>query len=156
MEWQPIQFKELSFTSPFKIETDPEPVDYPPEVDVLIKEFQQWRAIKSGDVQLGVARIVYHDQANISVDGAATGSINSMARGYGDTTPVPNFEPIQNKPYEGLIAIYNTTVESKKMLIRGAYIVRGQNLYMLIAIFPEGAFAENDVYKIFDSIEFTD
>lgn len=153
IEWQPVTFKELSFQSPFKIETDPEPVSTPPEVEVLIKEFQQWRAVKSGDVQLGVARIVYQDKVDVSLEGAATGSITQMARGYGDTTPVPNFDPIQNKPYNGLIAVYNTTVDNKKMLIRGAYIVRAQNLYMLIAIFPEGsAFVEDDAYKIFDSI----
>lgn len=156
IEWQPVAFKELSFQSPFKVETDPEPVKNPPEVEVLIKEYQQWRAVKSGELQFAIARIVYQDKVSVSLEGAAAGSINSMAQGYGDKTPVPSFDPIQNKPYSGLTAIYNTTVDNKKMLIRGAYIVRGQNLYMFIAIFPDGSFAENDIYKIFESIELKD
>lgn len=154
IEWRQVTFKELSFQSPFKIEADPKLVKTPAEVEVSIKEFQQWRAVNSGDIHLGVGRVVYQDKVELSLDSAAMGSINSVAQGYGDTTPVPSFEHIQNKSYSGLTAIYNTTVDNKKMLIRGAYIVRGQNLYMVIVIFPDGSFVENDVYKIFDSISF--
>lgn len=153
IEWQQVTLNELSFQSPFKIETDPEPVNYPAEVNELIKEYQQWHAVKSGDVQLAIAKIIYQDKVNVSLEGAAVGSINSMAKGYGDKTPIPNFEAIKNKPYDGLIAVYNPTVSGKKTHVRGAYIVRGQTLYMFIAISPEGSFAENDAFKIFDSIE---
>ncbi|MCM2352573.1 MAG: hypothetical protein NDI63_03075 [Pseudobdellovibrio sp.] len=154
IEWHTENFNDIQFQSPFKFELDPGMPAVPAEVQVLVKEFKQVRALQSGEVTMNVVKTVYEDKVKVSLEGAATGSINAMAKELGDQTPVPNFEPIKGKSYEGYIGIYSTTVENKKILIRAAYIVKGQNLYMVIIMFPEGSFSEDQAYKILDSIKF--
>ncbi len=154
IEWHLETFNDIQFQSPFKLEVDPNMPEIPAEVQVMVKEFKQVRALQSGEVTMNVVKTVYEDKVKVSLDGAATGSINAMALELGDKTPVPNFEEIKGKSYEGYIGIYNTTVENKKILIRAAYIVKGQNLYMVIIMFPEESFSEDQAYKILDSIEF--
>ena len=154
IEWHAETFGDIQFQSPFKLELDPDMPEVPAEVQVMVKEFKQVRAMQSGEVTMNVVKTVYEDKVKVSLDGAATGSINAMAKQLGDQTPVPNFEPIKGKSYDGYIAIYNTTVEKQKTLIRAAYIVKGQTLYMVIIVFPEGNFSEKEAYQILDSIEF--
>lgn len=154
IEWHLETFNDIQFQSPFKLEVDPNMPEIPAEVQAMVKEFKQVRALQSGEVTMNVVKTVYEDKVKVSLDGAATGSINAMALELGDKTPVPNFEEIKGKSYEGYIGIYNTTVENKKILIRAAYIVKGQNLYMVIIMFPEESFSEDQAYKILDSIEF--
>lgn len=154
IEWHLETFNDIQFQSPFKFESDPDMPEIPAEVQVMVKEFKQVRAVQSGEVRMNIVKTLYEDKVKVSLDGAATGSINGMARELGDQTPVPNFEEIKGKSYEGYIGIYNTTVENKKFFIRAAYIVKGQNLYMLIIMFPEENFSEDQAYKVLDSIEF--
>lgn len=155
IEWHQEKFGDIEFQSPFKFESDPDMPAIPAEVEVMIKEFGQMRALNSGEVKMSIAKTVYNDQVKVSLEGAAQGSIRAMARDLGDQTAIPNYDPIKGKSYDGYIGIYNTTIDNKNVLIRGAYIVKGQSLYMILVSFAEGQFAEDDIYKVFNSIEFT-
>lgn len=154
IEWHQEYFGDIEFQSPFKFESDPDMPPIPAEVAVMIKEFRQMRAVGSGDVKMSIAKSVYNDQVKVSLEGAAQGSINAMARDLGDQKAIPSFDPIQGKSYDGYIGIYNTTIDNKMVMIRGAYIVKGQSLYMVLVSFADGQFSEDDIYKVFNSIEF--
>lgn len=153
-EWHTETVGEVTFTSPFKLAPEKFTSEIPPHVQAMVKSIDQFKAVDSGEVKLYAVKTIYVDGVDMSIAGAAQGSISAMAREIGDKTPIPRFEPIQGKPYEGFIGIYNATINDKKMSIRGAYFGKEQTLYMIIIMYSEKDFAEADAFRLIDSISY--
>lgn len=153
-DWHLETFGKMSFESPYKIEVEEFTGKLAPEVQLSIESLQQAKSVNSGEVKMIVARTTFTPKVQVIVENAAQGSIEAMAREIGDKMPIPRFDEIEAKPYQGIIGIYNATIDSKKFSIRSAYIAQGQTIYIVAIIYQDKDFAEADAFRILDSINF--
>lgn len=151
ISWHRETVNEISFDSPFKLVPEAFKEKLPPEAEAAIKKIQQFGAVKSGNTKMMVLSTTYADSTPVSLEGAAQGSIGSLAQVVKDPTPVPQFQKISGKNFNGYIANYNPSTE-KSLSVRAAYVQSGQTIYMVILMITNNELTESEAFKILDSI----
>lgn len=151
-QWERRTFQDISLSTPFELDVDPEfNTRIPQSMRDSIEYFEMYRNLGGGTVNVAVSRLAYKPHVEVSLDGGVHGAMTQAAAAMGASNPQYSSSPTNISGLEARKASYRGTIAEKTIQIEAVFVRRGQQLWQIQVLCLSSSSA-GDASRILESI----
>ncbi|MBI1178306.1 hypothetical protein GC207_12795 [bacterium] len=153
--WGRRTIQDIALDAPFDFAAGPDvSARIPVPLRDSIEYFQTFQGHGSDGFTVGVSRIAYKPQVEVTLDGSVHGAVTQVAAAVGDSDPQYTASKTTISGLEARSVSYQTPVSGRTMHINAAFVHQGQKLWQVQVLYWTDSTAA-DASRILRSIEVT-